>query len=394
MTGNFDHPGRSIEPVREPMLVLDGQLWVRTANHSFYRTFRVLEGETSAKYTEPGGRIALTTELRGGEAVVTVQDNGIGVPAESQPNLFEMFSPVDRSLERAQGGLGIGLALVKGLTEAHGGRVEVHSKGAGHGCTFIVRLPVTERKPPAGTPQVDTTQPASKGRILVVDDNRDGAASLTLLLTVMGNDTRTAHDGLERGRIGRGVPARPDRAGHRPAQAERVRRLPPHPGEGVGQTHAHCGGDRVGAGRRPPPLAGGRLRPPSGEAGGRRRTQPAAGREEAMTPGPAPFDYTPDFKNTDFRQHPELYRIGKGEQGVLLVEPYKSEILPHWRFKTVAEAKKSSAKIYKMFLAYLKAGDFVGADMSRMFLQMGWTRSRGYANHCSFRAILNVTPPG
>jgi hypothetical protein len=93
------------------------------------------------------------------------------------------------------------------------------------------------------------------------------------------------------------------------------------------------------------------------------------------------FDYTLDFKATDFRQHPELYRIGRGEQGVLLVEPYKSEILPHWRFKTVAEAKKSSAKIYKMFLAYLKAGDFPGADMARKFLQMGWTRARRYSNH-------------
>ena len=93
------------------------------------------------------------------------------------------------------------------------------------------------------------------------------------------------------------------------------------------------------------------------------------------------FDYSLDFKKTDFRKHPELYRIGKGEQGVLLVEPYKSEILPHWRFKTVAEAKKSSVTIYRMFLAYLKAGDFPGADMARKFLQMGWTRARRYANH-------------
>lgn len=93
------------------------------------------------------------------------------------------------------------------------------------------------------------------------------------------------------------------------------------------------------------------------------------------------FDYTLDFENTDFRQRPELYRIGKGEQGVLRVEPYKSEILPHWRFKTVAEAKKLAAKIFKMFVAYLKAGDFPGADMARKFLQMGWTRARRYANH-------------
>ncbi len=97
--------------------------------------------------------------------------------------------------------------------------------------------------------------------------------------------------------------------------------------------------------------------------------------------GPTLFDYSLDFQNIDFRRHPELYRIGRGEQGVLLVEPYKGEILPHWRFKTVAEAKKSSATIYRMFLAYLKAGDFPGADMARKFLQMGWTRARRYANH-------------
>ena len=98
-------------------------------------------------------------------------------------------------------------------------------------------------------------------------------------------------------------------------------------------------------------------------------------------PKRAAFDYSLDFEAIDFRQRPELYRIGKGEQGVLLVQPYKGELLPHWRFKTVAEAKKSSAKIYRMFLAYLRAGDFPGADMARKFLQMGWTRARRYANH-------------
>ena len=95
------------------------------------------------------------------------------------------------------------------------------------------------------------------------------------------------------------------------------------------------------------------------------------------------IDYSLDFKNIDFRQHPELYRVGKGEQGVLLVEPYKSEILPHWRFKTPDIARDSSEKIYQMFLEYLGKDDFVGADMARKFLQMGYTRSRRYANHKS-----------
>ena len=97
-----------------------------------------------------------------------------------------------------------------------------------------------------------------------------------------------------------------------------------------------------------------------------------------------PFDYL-DFKTVDFRSSPALYRIGKGEQGVLLVEPYKSEILPHWRFKSPDIASQSSAKIYEMFLAYLQQDDFVGADMARKFLQMGYTRSRRYANHKSGR---------
>ncbi|MCA1055452.1 DUF4385 domain-containing protein [Rossellomorea aquimaris] len=94
-----------------------------------------------------------------------------------------------------------------------------------------------------------------------------------------------------------------------------------------------------------------------------------------------PFDYSLDFDSTDFRENPELYRVGRGEQGVLLVEPYKSEILPHWRFKTPAIAKESSDKIYSMFLDYKKKDDFVGMDMARKFLQMGYTRSRRYANY-------------
>ncbi len=98
-----------------------------------------------------------------------------------------------------------------------------------------------------------------------------------------------------------------------------------------------------------------------------------------------PFDYTLDFKTIDFRSSPELYRVGKGEQGVLLVEPYKSEILPYWRFKTPEIARESSEKIYEMFLEYLQQDDLVGADMARKFLQMGYTRSRRYANHKSGR---------
>ena len=95
------------------------------------------------------------------------------------------------------------------------------------------------------------------------------------------------------------------------------------------------------------------------------------------------FDYELDFDSINFREQPELYRVGRGEQGVLLVEPYKSEILPHWRFKTPDIAKESSDKIYNLYLNYKENGDFIGMDMSRKFLQMGYTRSRRYANHKS-----------
>lgn len=103
------------------------------------------------------------------------------------------------------------------------------------------------------------------------------------------------------------------------------------------------------------------------------------------------FDYSLDYKNLDLRKNPELYRIGKGEQGVLLVEPYKSEILPHRRFKTPELAKESSTEIYELFLNYKRQGDFVGMDMARKFLQMGITRARRYANHPSGRKYKKGT---
>ncbi len=104
------------------------------------------------------------------------------------------------------------------------------------------------------------------------------------------------------------------------------------------------------------------------------------------------FDYKLDYKNLDLRERPELYAIGRGEQGVLSVEPYKSEILPFWRFKDVAVASESSEKIYSMFLRYLQEGDFVGADMARKFLQMGHTRSRRYANYKGGKKYIGPVP--
>jgi hypothetical protein len=93
--------------------------------------------------------------------------------------------------------------------------------------------------------------------------------------------------------------------------------------------------------------------------------------------------YADSYRHVDFRKHPEKYRIGRGEQGVLIAEPYKSEILPYWKFATPADAQVSAKKIYDLFLDYKKQTDFVGMDMARKFLQMGFTRSRRYANHSS-----------
>lgn len=94
-----------------------------------------------------------------------------------------------------------------------------------------------------------------------------------------------------------------------------------------------------------------------------------------------PFNYQQDFSSIDFRQQPELYQVGRGEQGVLLVEPYKSEILPFWRYKDEASALKSAEQIYQLFEAYRQQDDFVGMDMARKFIQMGYTRARRYANY-------------
>jgi CheY-like chemotaxis protein/anti-sigma regulatory factor (Ser/Thr protein kinase) len=150
----------------------------------------------SAKYTEHGGRIWLSAERRDGEVVVAVRDNGIGIPAESLGSIFDMFSQVDRPTERSTGGLGIGLALVRGLVEMHGGTVTAASAGAGQGCTFTVRLPTAERR---ARSRKDATPDNGhrSSRVLVVDDNRDGAASMAMMLRLMGDEVRTAHDGIE-----------------------------------------------------------------------------------------------------------------------------------------------------------------------------------------------------
>jgi len=150
----------------------------------------------AAKYTPPGGRIALAATARDGEVAVAVRDTGIGIAADVLPRLFEIFAQARPALELAQGGLGIGLALVKGLVELHGGRVAASSAGPGTGSEFVVRLPVAA--PPADRPAPDLEPDRPAGRkVVVADDNRDAADSLAMLLGLLGHDVRTARDGVE-----------------------------------------------------------------------------------------------------------------------------------------------------------------------------------------------------
>jgi two-component system, chemotaxis family, CheB/CheR fusion protein len=153
----------------------------------------------AAKYTEAGGRIWLSAERDGPDVVIRVRDNGIGIPPERLPEMFELFAQGDRSLARSEGGLGIGLTLVKSLVEMHGGSVSASSGGPGAGSEFTVRLPaaVAPQAGPSSSPRAAGRAATQAARILVVDDNADSARGLSRLLKLLGHDVRTAHDGTE-----------------------------------------------------------------------------------------------------------------------------------------------------------------------------------------------------
>jgi PAS domain S-box-containing protein len=155
----------------------------------------------AAKYTEEGGRIGLTVEVQAEQVLVKVKDSGIGIPREMQPRVFEMFTQVDHSLERAQGGLGLGLTLAQRLAEMHGGTITAHSDGPGKGSEFVLRLPLAARveEPAPSSAHADSQASTAAGgtRILVVDDNQDAAESLAMLLRMIGHEVHTARDGLE-----------------------------------------------------------------------------------------------------------------------------------------------------------------------------------------------------
>jgi len=149
--------------------------------------------QNAAKFTPAGGQIVLRVEREEREVVVTVTDTGIGIPPERLSSVFDLFTQSDRG----HGGLGIGLALMRRLTELHEGTVTVHSAGPGHGTTVVIRLPLLRSSidsPPVAQPNAE---PTVSRRILVADDNKDAASALAMFLTLLGHDVRVVHDGLD-----------------------------------------------------------------------------------------------------------------------------------------------------------------------------------------------------
>jgi PAS domain S-box-containing protein len=158
----------------------------------------------AAKYTPDGGQLEVDVVREGSRVSVAIRDTGVGIPAEMLPGVFELFSQAGRSLDRAQGGLGIGLTLVRRLTEMHGGTVEAASPGLGRGSTFTVSVPLVgdrDTRPVAAGPDdgeaAGPGPPARRLRVLVVDDNADGASTLSMLVGLRGHETAVAHDGPE-----------------------------------------------------------------------------------------------------------------------------------------------------------------------------------------------------
>jgi CheY-like chemotaxis protein len=176
----------------------EGPVWLRG---DAARLSQVLANllNNAAKYTQEGGRIRLSVSVEDGQAVIAVQDNGMGIDAELLPNVFELFEQGKRSLDRTQGGLGVGLTLVQRLVQLHQGEVEVRSDGAGQGAEFRIRLPVGTGEAPQAGPAgaaADAVEVATC-RVLVVDDNHDAAETTGMFLELSGHEVRTVGDGLQ-----------------------------------------------------------------------------------------------------------------------------------------------------------------------------------------------------
>jgi CheY-like chemotaxis protein len=151
----------------------------------------------AAKYTDPGGRIELTAVSANGWLRVSIKDNGIGIPAEALTRVFALFSQMESAKARAEGGMGIGLALAKGIVELHGGAIEAKSRGRGHGSEFIVTLPLAVHAAATSSPEgARAAMSGDSRRVLVADDNKDAADSLAALLALAGHDMRVVYDGV------------------------------------------------------------------------------------------------------------------------------------------------------------------------------------------------------
>jgi two-component system, sensor histidine kinase len=152
--------------------------------------------DNAVKYTPPGGRIELSIERVDAEAVLRVRDSGIGMTGELLPRVFDMFTQAERTLDRTQGGLGLGLTLVRRLVEQHGGSVAARSGGPGHGSEFVVSLPILEGAVPAISARAPENAPTlSRHHILLVEDNADGREALRAFLELSGHRVDVAVDG-------------------------------------------------------------------------------------------------------------------------------------------------------------------------------------------------------
>jgi signal transduction histidine kinase/CheY-like chemotaxis protein len=181
-----------------------GNLWVN-ADPTRLEQVVVNLLNNAAKYSENAGHIRLSAENRGDGLVISIQDKGVGIPPEKLPEMFELFSQGDRSLARSEGGLGIGLTVVKKLVEMHGGTITAKSEGLGKGSEFVIRLPAVNKpakvRPSSGG---QSEKPVKKARILVVDDNVDTARGMGRLLKLIGHEVSTAHNGPEAIEVAKG----------------------------------------------------------------------------------------------------------------------------------------------------------------------------------------------
>ncbi len=200
---------KSAVEASEPLMAEAGhELTIAIPEHPIYldadphRLAQVLSNllNNASKYTPDGGRIWLSAERQASEVLIQVKDTGIGIPADKRDRIFEMFSQIDRPMEKGYTGLGIGLTLVKSLVEMHGGTIEVKSDGPARGSEFQIRLPILTDKPieEKFSAEVDSSEAVErKRRVLIVDDNAAAAKMLSLIVKMLGNEVRTAGDGRE-----------------------------------------------------------------------------------------------------------------------------------------------------------------------------------------------------